>query len=66
MPPTAKDVAAARKYISSNLKVIESLEGEKRTNLLAAIQERVELVIRSGGSFKPDFRDKLISIGVIL
>lgn len=66
VPPTAKDVAAARKYISSNLKVIESLEGEKRTNLLAAVQERVELVIRSGGSFKPDFRDKLISIGVIL
>lgn len=63
--PSAKDVAAARKFISSNLKALDALEDEKRQQVLASIQERVELVVRSGGSFKPDFRDKLISIGVV-
>lgn len=64
--PSAKEVAAARKFISTNSQAVAALEGEEKERMMAALQERVDLVIRSGGSFKPDFRDKLIDIGLVI
>lgn len=64
--PSAKEVAAARKFISTNSQTVTSLEGEEKERMMAALQERVDLVRRSGGNFKPDFRDKLIDIGLVI
>lgn len=64
--PSAKEVSAARKFISTNCQTVASLEGEEKQRMLDTLQDKVNLVLRSGGSFKPDFRDKLINIGLVI
>ena len=63
-----KAVSAARKFISDGRKSIAKLEvgSEAHTQQLAAMQERVDIVIASGGDFKPDFRQSLIDLGLNL
>lgn len=63
-----KAVSAARKFLSDGRKSIAKLEvgSEAHTQQLAAMQERVDTVIASGGDFKPDFRQSLIDLGLNL
>lgn len=63
-----KAVSAARKFLSDGRKSIAKLEvgSEAYTQQLAALQERVDTVIASGGDFKPDFRQSLIDLGLNL
>lgn len=63
-----KAVSAARKFLSDGRKSIAKLEvgSEAHTQQLAALQERVDIVIASGGDFKPDFRQSLIDLGLNL
>lgn len=66
----AKRVAAARKFISTHVAKLEQLlkaeesapdeiEEERRQ-----ITERINLIVETGGSFKPDFAQRLRDIGV--
>lgn len=66
----AKRVAAARKFISAHVAKLEQLlkteepapdeiEEERRQ-----ITERINLIVETGGSFKPDFAQRLRDIGV--
>lgn len=65
-PATAASaVSAARKYLSSNRKKLESLPpGEARDRLAAAMQERVDLVLAAGEGFKDDYRARLEALGL--
>ena len=49
---SAKEVSAARKFISANSKKLLSMEDPAKTELLSKIQVRIDIVIKSGGSFK--------------
>ena len=64
--PDAKAVSAARKYLSDARRRLSSLSAasEERIRLLASMQERIDLVLTSGGGFKPDFRDALTAEGL--
>ena len=64
--PDAKAVSAARKYLSDARRRLSSLSAasEERTHLLSSMQERIDLVLASGGGFKPDFRDALTAEGL--
>lgn len=56
--PTAAAVSAARKFLSENKPKLEGpdLDEEKKTRLVAAMQQRIDTVIASGGGFREDFR----------
>ena len=65
-----KRVSAARKFISTHVAKLEQLlkteepapdeiEEERRQ-----ITERITLIVTTGGSFKPDFAQRLRDIGV--
>ena len=64
--PTAKEVSAARKFISTNLHKLETEEkDEKRRNeMVQAIYERVRTIDDSGGTFKPDMAERLRVVGI--
>ena len=64
---TANRISAARKFISQNRKKLENTDAgtEEYGELLSSIQEKIDLVLRSGGSFKPDFRAELEHLGLV-
>lgn len=63
-----KAVNAARKFLSDGRKTLAKLEvgSEAHTQQLAAMQERVDTVIASGGTFKPEFGESLVGLGLVI
>ncbi len=59
--PTAKEVGAARKFISSNRKKLENAPDDA---LRAEMQQRIDLILSSGGEFKPDSKAALEALGL--
>lgn len=61
----ARAVQAARKYLSDGLRRLLSLTDETaREKLREEMRSRVELILSSGGSFKPDFLARLAEAGL--
>lgn len=61
----AKAISAARKYVSENVRKLSDLtSGAEIEAKLAAIQERVDLIVQNGGTFKPDFQSLLEGKGI--
>ena len=62
---TAKAISAARKYVSENMRKLSDLtSGAEIEAKLAAIQDRVDLIVKNGGTFKPDFQALLEEKGI--
>lgn len=66
--PTAAQVSAARKYLSSNASKLRSFveagEDDKSAALRSKMQERVDLILRAGESFKAEFQAELEKLGL--
>lgn len=62
----AKAVAAARKYLSRNKAKLATLTGEEADRLRAKMQQRIDLVLSSGGSFDEAQREAFISLQLTL
>lgn len=64
--PTAKEVNAARKYLSRSKARIATLKGEAAADLLQKMQQRIDLITASGGTFDAAQADALRSLGLNL
>lgn len=64
--PTAKEVNAARKYLSRSKERIATLEGEAAADLLQKMQQRIDLITASGGTFDAAQAEALRSLGLNL
>lgn len=66
--PDAKAVSAARKFLSEKRTAIARLKmgSEERAALLLEMQKRVDVVVASGGTFKPDYGESLAQLGLVL
>lgn len=66
--PTAAQVSAARKYLSTNAPklraAVDAGEEEKAAALRGKMQERVALILLAGEGFKDDFRQQLAGLGL--
>lgn len=66
--PTAAEVSAARKYLSTNRAKLEAAVAEgdddKAGKIRETMQQRVDTVLRAGESFKQDYRDALAALGL--
>ncbi|KAF0200615.1 MAG: hypothetical protein FD170_3364 [Bacteroidetes bacterium] len=60
-----KAINSARSYISKGLNALEKLAGKKKEERIAAISERVDLLIKLDVSVKAETRAELISQNVI-
>lgn len=62
--PTAdpKAVAAARKYLSRNKSKLATLTGDEADRLRAEMQQRIDLVLSSGGSFDEAQKETFIAL----
>lgn len=62
----ARELAAARKFISDNLARLEGdeVDEKRRLDILARTQERIGFVQSTGGTFKPDYADRLRAAGL--
>ena len=59
-------MAAARKYLSRNKAKLATLTGEEADRLRAEMQQRIDLVLSSGGSFDEAQREAFISLQLTL
>lgn len=66
--PTAAQVSAARKYLSTNAPklraAVDAGEEEEAAALRGKMQERIALILLAGEGFKDDFRQKLAELGL--
>lgn len=66
--PTAAEVSAARKYLSTNRAKLEAAiaggDDDKAGKIRETMQQRVDTVLRAGESFKQDYRDALAALGL--
>lgn len=63
--PTAQQLQAARKYLSSNKPKLATAEGEAATALREKMQHRVTLLLSAGQSFEPAYRAELEALGLL-
>lgn len=67
--PTAAEVSAARKYLSTNRAKLEAAVAEgdddKAGKIRESMQQRVDTVLRAGESFKQDYREKMETLGIV-
>ena len=63
-PATAKQISAARKYLSLNRPKLATLTGEAHDILLAKMQRRVDLILSAGESFDPTYQADLAELGL--
>ena len=63
-PATAKQISAARKYLSLNRPKLAALTGEAHEILLAKMQRRVDLILSAGESFDPTYQAELAELGL--
>lgn len=61
---TAKQISAARKYISVNKQKLAELTGDAHEILLAKMQRRVDLILSAGESFDPTYQAELAELGL--
>ena len=63
-PATAKQISAARKYLSINRQKLAELTGEAHEILRAKMQRRVDLILSAGESFDPTYQAELAELGL--
>ena len=63
-PATAKQISAARKYLSVNKQKLAEVTGDAHEILLAKMQRRVDLILSSGESFDPTYQAELAELGL--
>lgn len=63
-PATAKQISAARKYLSLNRPKLADLTGEAYEILLAKMQRRVDLILSAGESFDQTYQAELAELGL--
>jgi len=61
-----KDYVSAKKFISDNKKLLTSLDAddEKTTKVITAMQDKINQVISSGGTFSPKNQEELKKYGL--
>lgn len=66
--PDAKAVSAARKFLSEKRTAVARLEmgSEERAAILQEMQKRVDTIVASGGTFKPDYGESLAQLGLVI
>lgn len=62
----ARELAAARKFVSENLARLEEdeLDEKRRIDITERTQERINFVLSSGGTFKTDYAERLKAQGL--
>ena len=63
-PATAKQISAARKYLSLNRPKLAALTGDAHDILIAKMQRRVDLILSAGESFDPIYQAELAELGL--
>lgn len=63
--PTAQQLQAARKYISTNKPKLATAEGEAATALREKMQQRVSLLVSAGQGFEPAYQSELEALGLV-
>ena len=63
-PATAKQISAARKYLSLNRQKLAALTGEGHDILREKMQRRVDLILSAGESFDPTYQAELAELGL--
>lgn len=63
-PATAKQISAARKYLSLNRPKLADLTGEANDILREKMQRRVDLILSAGESFDPTYQAELAELGL--
>ena len=63
-PVTAKQISAARKYLSLNRQKLAALTGEGHDILREKMQRRVDLILSAGESFDPTYQAELAELGL--
>lgn len=63
--PTAKELQAARKYLSSNKPKLAAAEGDAANALREKMQQRVSLLLSAGQGFEPAYQSELEALGLL-
>lgn len=63
--PTAQELQAARKYLSSNKPKLAAAEGDAANALREKMQQRVSLLISAGQGFEPAYQSELEALGLL-
>lgn len=63
--PTAQELQAARKYLSSNKPKLAAAEGDAANALREKMQQRVSLLLSAGQGFEPAYQSELEALGLL-
>ena len=63
--PTAQELQAARKYLSSNKPKLAAAEGDAANALRKKMQQRVSLLLSAGQGFEPAYQSELEALGLL-
>ena len=63
--PTAQELQAARKYLSSNKLKLAAAEGDAANALRKKMQQRVSLLLSAGQGFEPAYQSELEALGLL-
>lgn len=63
--PTAQELQAARKYLSSNKPKLAATEGDAANALREKMQQRVSLLLSAGQGFEPAYQSELEALGLL-
>ena len=63
--PTAQELQAARKYLSSNKPKLADAEGDAANTLREKMQQRVSLLLSAGQGFEPAYQSELEALGLL-
>ncbi|MGN1241585.1 MAG: hypothetical protein ACI4T7_03795 [Alloprevotella sp.] len=63
--PTAQELQAARKYLSSNKPKLAAAEGDAANDLREKMQQRVSLLLSAGQGFEPAYQSELEALGLL-
>ena len=63
--PTAQELQAARKYLSSNKPKLAAAEGDAANALRKKMQQRVTLLLSAGQGFEPAYQLELEALGLL-
>lgn len=61
----AKEINAARSYLSRNVKGAEKLTGEKREKMLDNLRQRLDVLQKHKADLKPETRHEIFKLGLI-
>lgn len=63
--PTAQQLQAARKYISTNKPKLAAVDGETANAMRKKMQQRVSLLVSAGQGFEPAYQSELEALGLV-